>query len=317
MRPCCKNDPAAEHRLNVGTRFARGAFNDHGTRNGPGLWSDSGIEKDTEMNATYKLLMASTILGLVGTTAMAQSFDDVNSPVFSNENQLDDNLEDLDEDIEDDFEVDTPTFGNEGRELGFTGSISARGTATSGNTDTSTIGLGARFGFFDGVNGHEVKLSYSYFDAEDDADDLNRLLAGYDYTRDFSDTFYGFGTAVVAYDEDDSFETDAFIGAGVGYRVFNTPDVQWSIQAGPGYRYLETADGEEIDEAALSVSSNYYNRISPDLFITNDTDVIASDRDTYVTNDFGVTVSDERPMLWIATPSVSSRVSARAATSPS
>ncbi|GAD56895.1 putative salt-induced outer membrane protein [Limimaricola cinnabarinus LL-001] len=163
------------------------------------------------MNATYKLLMASTILGLVGTTAMAQSFDDVNSPVFSNENQLDDNLEDLDEDIEDDFEVDTPTFGNEGRELGFTGSISARGTATSGNTDTSTIGLGARFGFFDGVNGHEVKLSYSYFDAEDDADDLNRLLAGYDYTRDFSDTFYGFGTAVVAYDEDDSFETDAFI----------------------------------------------------------------------------------------------------------
>jgi len=64
------------------------------------------------MTATYKLLMASTILGLMGTAAAAQNFDDVNSPVFSSENQLDDTLEDLDEDIEDDFEVEDPTFGN-------------------------------------------------------------------------------------------------------------------------------------------------------------------------------------------------------------
>lgn len=243
------------------------------------------------MNATFKLLMATTILGFAGTASIAQDFGAAEERVFGRENQLDDNLDDLDEDIEDDFEVENPTFGNEGRELGFTGSISARGTATSGNTDTSTLGLGARFGFFDGVNGHEVKLSYSYLDAESDEDDLNRLLAGYDYTRDFSETFYGFGTAVVAYDEDDSFETDAFIGAGVGYRVFNTADIQWTVQAGPGYRYLETATGEEIDEAALTVSSNYYNKITEDVFVTNDTDVIASERDTYVTNDLGVTVA--------------------------
>ena len=49
--------------------------------------------------------------------------------------------------------------------------------------------------------------------------------------------------------------------------------------------------GEEIDEAAVLLASNYYNRINADMFITNDTDVLASDRDTYVTNDFGVTVS--------------------------
>ncbi|EYD73389.1 DUF481 domain-containing protein [Limimaricola hongkongensis] len=242
------------------------------------------------MTATYKLLMASTILGLLGTSAIAQTFDAAEGRVFGTENRLDDNLEDLDEDIEDDFEVEDPTFGNEGRELGFTGSISARGTATDGNTDVATIGLGARFGFFDGINGHEMRLSYSY--AEEDGDELtNNLLAGYDYTRDFSDTFYGFATAVLAYDEFDSFETDAFVGVGVGYRVFDTADVQWTVQAGPGYRYLEADSGEEIDEAALSVSSNYYNRINEDMFITNDTDVLASDRDTYVTNDFGVTVS--------------------------
>ena len=135
-----------------------------------------------------------------------------------------------------------------------------------------------------------MRLSYSY--AEEDGDELtNNLLAGYDYTRDFSDTFYGYATAVLAYDEFDSFETDAFVGVGVGYRVFDTPDVQWTVQAGPGYRYLEADSGEEIDEAAVLVASNYYNRINPDMFITNDTDVLASDRDTYVTNDFGVTVS--------------------------
>ena len=111
------------------------------------------------MNATYKLLMATTILGLVGTASFAQTFDAAEARVFGNEDRLDDNLEDLDEDIEDDFEIEDPTFGNEGRELGFTGSVSARGTATDGNTDVATIGLGARFGFFDGVNGHEPQFS--------------------------------------------------------------------------------------------------------------------------------------------------------------
>ncbi len=240
-------------------------------------------EKDNEMKTTYRLLMASTIVGFVGSAAAAQT------AVFGTESELEEGLEDLDEDIEEDFERELDRFGNEGRPLGVTGSVALRGTATSGNTDTADLGIGARLGYFDGVNGHEGRLVYTY--GEDDGDtSKNSLLAGYDYTRDFSPAFYGFGTAVVAYDEFDSYETDAFVGAGVGYRVFNTPDIQWSIQAGPGYRYLKTDAGEEIDEAALSVSSNYFNRLNETVFVTNDTDVLASDRDTYVTNELGVNV---------------------------
>ncbi|SDE71422.1 DUF481 domain-containing protein [Limimaricola pyoseonensis] len=236
------------------------------------------------MNATYKLLMASTILGFVGTASLAQT------DVFATENQLEDELEDLDEEIEEDFERDIDRFGNEGRELGFTGSIAARGTATDGNTDTADLGIGARLGYFDGINGHEMRLSYDYGEVEGEQSN-NDLLLGYDYTRDFATNFYGFATAVLSYDEDDSFETDAFVGAGVGYRVFNTPDIQWSVQVGPGFRYIETADGEEIEEAAVSLSSNYYNRLDENLFVTNDTDVLASERDTYVTNELGLNVA--------------------------
>ncbi len=236
------------------------------------------------MKTTYRLLLASTILGFAGTAAMAQT------TTFNTDDRLDTQLEDLSEEIEEDAERDLSRFSNEGRPLGFNGSISARGTATSGNTDTGDLGLGARLGYFDGVNGHVMRLSYIYGEVDGDTD-TNSLLAGYDYTRDLTDVFYGFATATVAYDEIGPFENDAFVGAGVGYRVFNTADLQWSIQAGPGYRYLKDQSGEEFDEAALLVSSNYFNRVTPDIFLTNDTDVLASETDTAVTNEFGVNVS--------------------------
>lgn len=249
------------------------------------------------MNATYKLLMATTILGLVGTASAAQTFEDREGDFIERVDQIDDQFDDLDDDVEDIEEglagPDT-TFGNAGRQLGFSGSVAASGNATSGNSDSATISVGTRLGFFDGVNGHDFRLTYLY--AEDEGEeDNNRLLAAYDYTRDFSTNFYGYANTAVAYDNEDDRETDAYASVGVGYRVFNTPDVQWSIQAGPAYRYIEESNGDTTEEAALAIGSNYYNRISENLTISNETDVIASDSDTYVLNDAALTsrVSDQ------------------------
>ncbi|MBB3711556.1 putative salt-induced outer membrane protein [Limimaricola variabilis] len=253
------------------------------------------------MNATYKLLMATTILGFVGTASIGQTedrtFEEREGDFIERVDQIDDQFDDLDDDVEDIQEglagPDT-AFGNAGRKLGFSGSIAASGNATSGNSDSASISVGSRLGFFDGVNGHNVRLTYFY--AENDGEeDENRLLAAYDYTRDFSPNFYGYANTAVAYESDDELETDAYASVGVGYRVFNTPDVQWSIQAGPAYRYIETNTGDVAEEAALAIGSNYFNRISENLTISNETDIIASESDTYVLNDAALTsrVSDQ------------------------
>lgn len=232
------------------------------------------------------ILTAAAVASLTAGAAAAQN------TAFTNEDAAADAFENLEEDIQEDFDeaVDNTAFGTEGRSRGWSGQIAARATGTSGNTDNIDIGVGTKFGYFDGVNGHDFTLSYTY--GEDDGTKTqDSLLAGYNYTRNFGTNLFGFAKATTAMDEFSSYESDTFVGVGVGYRIINRGDVRWSVQAGPGYRFAEDADGTEIEETAISLSSNYYNRMSPTTFITNDTDVLSSESDTAVTNELGLNVS--------------------------
>lgn len=231
-----------------------------------------------------RILAAASITALLAGTAGAQT------TTFSNEDRAEESVEDIEEDVQEDFERDVEPFGNTGRELGWTGSVSARATASSGNTDSVDVGVGTRAGYFDGVNGHEITLSYSYGE-DDEVTTEDSLLAGYDYTREFGTNTYFYVKGQLAQDEFGPFDTDAFVGAGVGYRIYNTADTQWSIAAGPGYRYTEDDLGNETEEGAASLSSNYFQRVSEDVFITNDTDVIYSESDTAVNNELGLNVA--------------------------
>lgn len=233
---------------------------------------------------TTRLLAAASVTALLAGAATAQT------TTFSPEDRAQDSVEDIEEDVADDFERDVEPFGNTGRELGWTGSVSMRATASDGNTDSADVGVGTRAGYYDGVNGHELTLSYSY-SKEDDVQTEDSLLAGYDYTRDFGTNTYFYVKGQLAKDEFSSYDTDAFVGAGVGYRVFDTPETQWSIAAGPGYRYLEDNLGNETEEGAFSLSSNYLQNLNESVFITNDTDVIYSESDTAVNNELGLNVA--------------------------
>jgi len=236
------------------------------------------------MTMSTNVFIAAAVAALIAGASSAQTtvFDIQDSPV--------DAVQDLEDDIADDFDRDLGRFGNEGRELGFTGSVSARATLTDGNTNNSDLGLGARVGYFDGVNGNDFTLSYTFGETEGMTTE-NRALIGYDYTREFGSSFYAFGKAVYAYDEFGTYEEDAFLGAGIGYRIFNTNDQQWSVQAGPGYRLARAENGDEVNEVAASLSSDYSYRFSDTVLLTNDTDILTSETDTYVTNELGVNLS--------------------------
>jgi putative salt-induced outer membrane protein len=222
------------------------------------------------------------------------------SAVFTNVDAADDAVDDLEDDIQDEFADarDSRKFGNGTGARGWYGSVSATANGTSGNSDTADLGVGARFGYGDGVNGHDFILSYNYSE-DDDESTANSLAAAYDYTRMFSRDFYGYGKIRTTYDEFSSYETDSFIGLGVGYRVVNTHDMTWSLQAGPGWRYAEVADetlADDIDEVAGSFASKFYYELGNGMFLTNDTDIITSDADTSVTNDLGFNVSISGPL---------------------
>ncbi|QQA44871.1 DUF481 domain-containing protein [Pelagovum pacificum] len=232
------------------------------------------------------IVLSASALAIVAGGAMAQD------TVFTGANAVEDRNEALNEQIEDDFERDVEPFGNEGRPLGFTGSMSLRAATSNGNTDKTDIGIGANYGFYDGTNGFETQLSYSYGESEGTRTEES-LLYDLEYTRDFSPRFYGYAKLQGSIDEFSSFETDTFAGFGAGYRVIDTATTQWSVAAGPGYRFAELSDvaSTDFEEAAFSVSSNYMNQISDVVAITNDTDVITSESDTVVYNDLGLNVA--------------------------
>ena len=238
------------------------------------------------LNDTHRLLVAGAFGSLLATTAAAQD------TVFTGTDAADDRIEDLEDEIEEDFERDS-RIGNEGAELGFSGSVALRAAATSGNTETADVGIGARLGYYDGLNGYDLQLSYDYGEADDDVTEES-LLYDFEYTRDFTPRVFGYATLQGTVDEFSNYESDTFVGFGVGYRVYDTRQTRWTLQAGPGYRIADLDDlnsADDFEEAAISVESQYYQMINENVFLTNDTDVVWSETDTAVLNDLGVTVS--------------------------
>lgn len=227
--------------------------------------------------------------GFIASAAVAQT------TAFANEDAAADAVSDLEEQIAEDAERDVSRFGNEGRDVGTYGSVALRGTSTSNDGATSSdFGVGLRYGTFDGVNGIDVTASYAY-GSENGVQSENSLLAGIDYRRDFGDTIFAYAKADASFDKlsttPGEYSQDIFVGAGIGYRIFNDADFQWSVQAGPGYRIAEVVGGGEVKEAAASLSSNVFNSLTDTTYITNDTDVIYSEFATTVTNELAVNVA--------------------------
>ncbi len=235
------------------------------------------------------LFIAAALSGFVATSATAQQ------STFDNAGAAEAAVDNIEEQISDDSDRRLSTFGTEGRAIGTYGSLALRATSTSNDGDTNTtIGAGMRYGWFDGVNGIDTNLSFAY-GATNGTTTENRLLAGLDYRRNLSDAFFAYGQADLALDRltttPGEYSQDLFVGAGVGYRIFNTPTLQWSIQAGPGYRVAEVVGGEDVTEVAASVSNNVFYSLTETTYITNDTDIIYSEFATTIANDLAVNVA--------------------------
>lgn len=202
---------------------------------------------------------------------------------------VDDRVDDIQDDIDDEFDKsqDSNRFGTEAYAPGTTGSVSAAASLTSGNNDTFDIELGGRLRNSNGPWTQTLAFAFEYGEDEN-VENKNEIFATYDVNRYFSENVYGFVLARGEHDKFDTIETDAFIGVGPGYRLFNTPQFAWRVQAGPGVRYTETADGDDSTEVAGIASSRMFYSFSDALFFTNDTDVLHSDINTLVVNDAGL-----------------------------
>ncbi len=146
------------------------------------------------------------------------------------------------------------------------------------------------------ANGHMVQTLGVVLDFAESGSVKTKedLFAIYDANYYFDDNLYGFALGRVKSDglaeTAGTVKTDAFVGVGPGYRVVNTPDLSWRVQAGIGVSYLKDGAGASDTETGYIASSRLFWRMSETLFATNDTDVLKSDSALRVNNDLGFNV---------------------------
>ncbi len=202
---------------------------------------------------------------------------------------LDDRIDDINRDAQRGLSrgEDAERFGENDVVQGFRGSAAVTFSGTDGNTETSDLSFAGRITYGAGSWNHLFGFAGEYGESDGDTDDEEAFLI-YEGSRYFTPQLYAFGTGRFEYDSFSSNRQDAFLGGGLGYRIFNTSEVAWRVQAGPGLRYVRDQEGESDTEAAGIASSRLYYGLTDTVALTNDTDILSSDTDTAVVNDFGV-----------------------------
>lgn len=233
---------------------------------------------------------ASVLALLVASPSFAQA-------TITGTEALDDRIEDIEDDIADEFarSEDASRFGNPEFRPGLSGSASVGYTGQTGNNESQEFSLGARLRNASGPFVQTLSMALDFTD-EDGTSTKEEVFGVYDLNYYFNDRFYAFALARVktdgladeAVDPADTFKRDAFLGFGPGYRVINTPDMAWRVQAGIGVSYLENGLDESESETGYLAASRFFYKINENIFMTNDTEILSSDTALRANNDFGV-----------------------------
>ena len=220
---------------------------------------------------------------------------------------LDDRIDDVQEDVQDEFDdsEDEERFGRATFQPGFSGSMSVGYSGTTGNSENQDLSVAGRVRYGGAVVNQTLGFGLEFGEATDQAtgDSFTteeELFVVYEANRYFSERFYAFGLGSYRNDDFDTLQQDAFIGGGLGYRIVNTPEFAWRVQAGPGVRWTETNDSavlgitpeeggvEETDLAGIAASRVFY-ALGESISVSNDTDILYSDEaGTLIRNDLGV-----------------------------
>lgn len=208
---------------------------------------------------------------------------------------LNDTLDDIDRDVEKDMarSNDASRFGNPEFRPGLSGSASLSYSGKTGNNESQDLTIGTRLRYAAGPMVQTLGLALDFQEATGAATKEDIFMV-YDANYYFNDQFYAFALARIQTDGLATTATDvkkdAFIGFGPGYRVVNTDQMTWRVQAGVGQSYIENGVGASTTEGAGIVSSRFFYGINDNMFVTMDTDVLKSSSALRVNNDLGLNV---------------------------
>lgn len=252
------------------------------------------------MNKIATLAGATAVLAALSVPAFAQTEIATGANV-AGISAIDDRITDVEDAVTDDFarSQDRDRFGPADRRQGLFGSVSLTYSGTDGNTDEQDFALAARLNHNQDRFAQSIGMLIEFGENTEGTKDKEEVYTIYDANYYFNDRFYAFALGRLKVDalaEGDNLRRDGFLGFGPGYRIINTPDTTWRVQAGIGVRYTSTGDQRDgltddssTTETGYIAASRFYHRFNDMVFLTNDTDILSSDdAGEAITNELGV-----------------------------
>lgn len=177
----------------------------------------------------------------------------------------------------------------------WTGEGSLSAGVTTGNTETTDLGLGVNLGREFGLWKVGVQAGADYGETEG-AETKNRIFLGTNLDRQINDKLFGFGQLSYEKDEFSGFDSRAFIGGGLGYEVFNSDKLQWTVRGGPGIKIDEiaatlTSPASTEESFGATGTSNWAYQFNENVGLTNDTNVLYAETSTQIGNITALTAS--------------------------
>lgn len=173
---------------------------------------------------------------------------------------------------------------------------------TSGNTDTSDIGL-----TFD-VNHVADRWDFAVqgqvdYGKQDGEESRNRVFLGTNADYDITERVFSFARASYEVDQFTGFDSRSFAGGGLGYRFFENDRLTWIVRGGPGVKVDEVKRVITTDEtgAALIIpaetvtsvgaigKSKFEWAFNERVSMSDNTDVIYAEESTQLSNTLALT----------------------------
>lgn len=188
-----------------------------------------------------------------------------------------------------------PLAANAQTANGWSGEASLTGSQTTGNTETTDVGLGLKLAKDGDVWRHKFNASADYGRAAG-ATNKQRFVLGYQIDRDISERLYAYANANYFNDDFGAFEDGYFLGTGLGYQLILPAPIGWDVEAGLGYR-SQTAQSlagiaaPTTNELAGRLGSDFKWTLNDNVSLYNDSELVYSESDTNIWNEFGLTAT--------------------------
>ena len=185
---------------------------------------------------------------------------------------------------------------------GWSGEGALSAGATSGNTDTSDVGLTFDVDHITGKWDYGFQGQFDYGE-QDGLESRNRAFLGTNIDYTISDRVFSFARASYEVDQFTGFDSRSFVGGGLGYRFLGLDPVTWVVRGGPGVkvdeikRVVTTDDlgaplilpAETVTSVGFVGKSKFAWALNDKVELSNNTDILYAEESTQITNGLALT----------------------------